>query len=145
MQKLRHAFLLGLVLTLLGVGLLWKSVSTLFWKPVQATVIAVTDRPYKSARPLKPYVLPESVYQYDVNGAHYSGKTVFRHDERYAVNQTFTVYYNPDDAGKSVVHRGLTFAELTSLLGIPLEMGIVIMLTSGIAILGASQKQTQKA
>ena len=143
MKKLRHAFLLGLVLFVIGLGLMWKSVRTIVWKPVNATVASVNERKIftKSNGPI--YAVRDVIYKYDADGKNYSGTILIGRDDKQKVADVISVYYNPEKPSESVIHAGLTFGDLTGILAIPFEMGIVFMITSAVAMCGCCKKNEQ--
>ena len=163
MNKRLLVLLLGLIFTVVGIGLTIKGVNDLSnakasseWPTAEGRIVSSTVEKFRSTKDVgkrRKYISmykPNIVYEYSVDGDTYTAenytfvelhssdaKDIRQITDRYPAGHVTPVYYSPEDAALSVLEPGVTWRTY-----MPLMMGLIFILASiGIIFYGLVAKQ----
>ncbi len=136
----------GLVLILWALSFLWSAIESKSWNTtegrIESSFLLVKEPKIKSKTSIESTLYKEAIaYSYIVNGTRYLSNVVSSVDvfssvqenhqqikEKYPLNSTVTVYFDPTDPREARLEPGLVLGNLwTLLMGIaPLTVGIYL-------------------
>lgn len=136
----------GLVLTLWALSFLWSAIESKSWDTtegrIESSYLLVKEPKITSKNSIKSPLYKEAIaYSYTANGARYFSNEVSSVDvfssvrenhqqirEKYPLNSTVTVYFDPSNPQEARLEPGLVLGNLwTLLMGIaPLTVGIYL-------------------